>query len=239
MDKILDKIRKLLSLADSDNENEAKLAMERANELLLRHNLSLSDVNTSTNTVTEGFADEEERFFAQVEDKFVLTIISKFFFVKPIQVRRYDSINSAGQRVYKVRLQFIGEPLNIEVARFTYWYLVVSFKRLWLSYKAENSASEKHRQAYYLGLMNGIVEKLTKQRQAVQTETGLVWTGDRQIEEYLSGTALKKSKSNAKIAYNGHAEESGRQAGKDLEILKGIKAKHESTASGKMLGAKS
>lgn len=42
--KIIDRIKKLLALAESDNESEAKLAMERANELLLRYNLSSSQV---------------------------------------------------------------------------------------------------------------------------------------------------------------------------------------------------
>ncbi|HEY5945229.1 MAG TPA: DUF2786 domain-containing protein, partial [Kofleriaceae bacterium] len=38
-DRALDKIRKLLALAGSDNQHEAEMAMRRAHELMLRHNI--------------------------------------------------------------------------------------------------------------------------------------------------------------------------------------------------------
>ncbi|MBM4056579.1 MAG: DUF2786 domain-containing protein, partial [Planctomycetes bacterium] len=41
--QILDKVHKLLALAQSPNEHEAQTAMAKAHELLLRHNLSLLD----------------------------------------------------------------------------------------------------------------------------------------------------------------------------------------------------
>jgi len=41
--KILEKIQKLLSLATSDNEHEAKAAMDKANALLVKHNLSMQE----------------------------------------------------------------------------------------------------------------------------------------------------------------------------------------------------
>jgi hypothetical protein len=37
--RALDRIRKLLALAGSDNQNEAEIAMRRAHELMLRHNI--------------------------------------------------------------------------------------------------------------------------------------------------------------------------------------------------------
>ncbi len=42
--KIIGRIEKLLSLAGSDNEHEAALAMRRATELLNRHNLEMAAV---------------------------------------------------------------------------------------------------------------------------------------------------------------------------------------------------
>jgi hypothetical protein len=41
---IIEKIQKLLALATSDNENEAQMAAKRAQELLLKYNLKLTDV---------------------------------------------------------------------------------------------------------------------------------------------------------------------------------------------------
>jgi hypothetical protein len=42
--KIIDKLQKLLALSASDNENEADLAMKKAEELMREHNLSVADV---------------------------------------------------------------------------------------------------------------------------------------------------------------------------------------------------
>jgi len=42
--KIINKLHKLLALSASDNENEAALAMKKAEELMREHNLSVADV---------------------------------------------------------------------------------------------------------------------------------------------------------------------------------------------------
>ena len=44
--KVVERIKKLLSLASSPNEHEAKMAAEKANELLLRFNLTASEVES-------------------------------------------------------------------------------------------------------------------------------------------------------------------------------------------------
>lgn len=42
--KIIEKLKKLLALSASDNENEAELAMNKAEEIMRKHNLSVQDV---------------------------------------------------------------------------------------------------------------------------------------------------------------------------------------------------
>jgi Protein of unknown function (DUF2786) len=48
-EKIINRIRKLLSLAGSSNKHEAAAALDRANDLLVEHNLKLSDVEVVDN----------------------------------------------------------------------------------------------------------------------------------------------------------------------------------------------
>lgn len=43
-DKIIDKIDKLLHLSRSDNENEARAAMVKAQELIAKHNISREEL---------------------------------------------------------------------------------------------------------------------------------------------------------------------------------------------------
>ncbi len=49
--KILDKIQKLLKLAESPNEHEATLAMEKAHALLAEHNVTMAEVAAHNNDV--------------------------------------------------------------------------------------------------------------------------------------------------------------------------------------------
>lgn len=234
--KVLDKVRKLLSLAESDNENEARIAMERANELLLRHNLSMQDVESHTDIIERTTGEEFQ--FSKAEDKFVISLLRQFFFVRAIySAKPTGQVNSAGQRVRMQTLSFVGLPQNTEIAVFTYFYLVTSYRRLWLEYKRANGASEKARQAYYLGLTSSIEERLTAKKKQVETETGLVWVGDQAIAKYLSKMNLQ-SKGASKIYGNSQAQQAGAEAGKTLNLLQGLKSKPESTTSGKLLGGK-
>lgn len=49
-DSIINKIKKLLALSDSPNENEAIVATQKANELLVKYNISLGDVHSNEST---------------------------------------------------------------------------------------------------------------------------------------------------------------------------------------------
>ncbi len=57
---MLEKIKKLLALATSPNEHEAALAMEKASELLAKHNLSMADMQNDSNTDPKLFIVNKE-----------------------------------------------------------------------------------------------------------------------------------------------------------------------------------
>jgi len=82
-DKVIDLIRKCLALADSPNENEAALAMAKAQELLERYNLSLAQVKDTVTTIPdliEGEVDYEHKewlrrlFFTVARHNFCKTV---------------------------------------------------------------------------------------------------------------------------------------------------------------------
>lgn len=58
IDKILEKVEKLIALSTSSNEHEASLAMQRAQDLLARHNLDMTLVERRTGASAKG---EENR----------------------------------------------------------------------------------------------------------------------------------------------------------------------------------
>ena len=86
--KIIERIQKLLNLSESSNGNESRLAAQMAGDLLLRHNLSMQQINGHDSEVdTREVYDSR---FVKVEDKFVCIILKKFFFVHPYTSKKSD-----------------------------------------------------------------------------------------------------------------------------------------------------
>lgn len=228
-DKIIERIRKLLSLSDSDNENEAKLATERANELLTRYNLSMQSIGKDSE-IGETAIDMGKR--APVEQKFICTILGKYFFVSFIQGARIAE--TPGWITVKT-LRFVGERTNVEVAVFTYHFLQATFRSLWKKYKTETFALETARQSYYLGLMRGIMDQLKVNRQSVEQSTGLVVVPDAQLKAYLARLSLAPCGRTTKIRNDAHASSHGYSDGKNLNIMRGIRSQENARASGLQL----
>lgn len=232
--RILEKIQKLLALAESENEHEAALAMERANELLLRHNLSAEEVSDSDVTSY----DSELIKVVPVESKFIFTILKKHFFIDIIQRESFAGRTPKGRKIIHKRYCYVGETINLEVALYTDAFLRRAYKRLWQEYKAVHSAPEKSRQAYYVGLTRGILEKLNTQKGKVESETGLVWKGSAAVQEYINKKfgRLEKLK-NGRYNRDLDASSAGREAGSNLELTKALKRNDHASHSGRHLGA--
>ena len=76
--KLIEKIQKLLALSGSSNENEAKAAMTKAQELMLKHNIDMRSVKEHDseyiNELSEAFKREHPSM------KYINSIIEKYFF---------------------------------------------------------------------------------------------------------------------------------------------------------------
>jgi hypothetical protein len=164
---IIDKIKKLLNLANSDNQNEAELASEKAQKLMIEHNLNMAKVQQTENT----FKTQRNGYGlrANPEDTYLHNIVKKFFFVKVLQdltTREYI---------------FIGTSENIEIAQYVINYLRVTFRTL---YKIENEAQDwrgANRKIFYEGLYLGLRHKMEKQREAHEKSLLVI---DQKLADY-------------------------------------------------------
>lgn len=273
--KIANRIQKLLKLAESSNENEAKLAAEKANELLMRYNLTNADIERQASDY--GYIDIYTGR-TKVEDKFINTILAECFFVKAIYTQNlvYQIVTNEGETididsenfvetmtnlsaagaipafklmgtdgrafkfsgsVKKLRtqtLKIFGENFNAQIAEYMYSFLYYQFKTLWKAYKKANGATEKEKQAYYLGLMTGIIEQLKARKHKVERETGLVVLKDRQLEKFFARDNPNVSRRSAKFGTSEKAQASGFAHGREMQIRQGIKNERSSNM-GKLL----
>ena len=220
-EKVVDKIKKLLALATSSNENEAQLAAERANELLVKYNLSMQEVRQK---VGEGDwdGDYEKRTIETVsratpDTKWIMVILNKHFFVHCIRARSGEMKLTAWV--------IVGERTNTEIAHYVHGFLKKSFKSLWISYKKDNGLSESSRQSYYYGLFKGLDEQLGARRKFVEGEKGLVVVPDPNLPLKVQELVGKTFQSGIRATLTDvQAQDDGIEAGRRLQIKRGIES---------------
>ncbi len=160
LDRIVDRVKKLLALTSSQNPHEAALAAAKAQELLFRHNLSLATVEAAT----EGGGNA-----AYVSDRFdsggwmhwrrrLLAAVARNNFCRGVS---YQGTRDVG---------IVGEPHNVTVVRHLYAFLVREVMRLAeLGAKTERGLDEEEARAwkrsFYLGAVRTVAQRLATQRQ--------------------------------------------------------------------------
>jgi len=233
--KFIDKVEKLLALAQSPNENEATLAMQKANELIEKYNLSF-------------FAAGEKREFGyaiinrkrkQIESyqRHICRILQDFFFVRVIMSSLYDPITDQ----YHKTIELLGAKENVAIGEYCYFFLENKLVSLWRynRHKFKGNARTE-RNSYFLGLLAGFYNKLQNHQDNMMEESvdihakALILTAEREIDDYVSGRfprLEKVSRRTAKIYRNTYSD--GVATGKTITMAKGVAA--EPVQSGKFL----
>jgi hypothetical protein len=125
--KVLEKVRKLLALAQSANEYEAEAAAERAQILLAEHNLEMSEVHA-----TEGGIEMDDEFMTDSRPwrRQLGTMVAKLYFCGYYYTFKYkESARKCGYFRGDAHV-FTGERHNIVVAKLMFQYLNETVERL-------------------------------------------------------------------------------------------------------------
>lgn len=158
MSKILDKIEKLLALAQSPNEHEAQAALEKAQRLAIENNIDLA---------RELGSKPEGKFIKECEN---MTEAANFFrqiLDKHFQVRTVRSKQEWGEVLY-----FVGTEENCDIARRIFRFLDFKFKQLWRDKRKQQALRDVKslREQYFQGLAHGLSEKLDENKARVEQE---------------------------------------------------------------------
>lgn len=229
--RVLDRVAKLLALAESPNENEAQAAMAAAQKLLLKHNLE-----DRKRIHERGYAWKHVGAAATrhgEHEKILGTLLGRHFFVEAIWIPVY--LPREGKRV-KV-LELIGSPANLEIAEYVHGYLLATAEALWRDHKrAHRIDSDRDRRTYLAGVMSGFSQKLARETQK-NREQGLVWVKDGDLEQFF-GRRHPKVRS---FKYGGGPKREafvhGRSAGEKIVLHRGVTA--GPVSRGRLLPAKS
>jgi hypothetical protein len=228
--KIVERIARLLALAESPNQHEAEAAMAAAQRLMLKHNLesvhagSKRDYGYAHLGTPTGRVGEHERLVAM--------ILGRHFFVEAIWIPVYRPAEGKRGSV----LEICGTAANLSIAEYVHGFLHETAQRLWHEHRrARGIRSDRERRAYLAGVMTGFADKLGAQATKSRSE-GLVWVRDGDLAGYFR-------KRHPHVRHVRHAGQrrndawaKGREAGRTIVLHKPVQS--AATTQGRLLNAK-
>ncbi|HEY5923747.1 MAG TPA: DUF2786 domain-containing protein [Kofleriaceae bacterium] len=221
VDRALDKIRKLLALAGSDNQHEAEIAMRRAHELMLRHNIEQAAANQRYEVRHLGTPSRR----ANTVEADIIGLLTEFFFVEVIRIVVYLPREARHAGIYEV----VGTHANVEMAAHVFAFLLATADRLWRENRRDARVRNgRDRLSYQSGVIRGFREKLLAERTEL-TGTGLVWVGDSALHDFYRARhpRIRTVRRSVRLS---RAHAAGREAGRNVVLHKPVT---ETTANAK------
>lgn len=189
-ESILVKIQKLLALSESANEHEAAAAASKAQELLFKHELSISDlegveanakpVREEQLVVNEGHRGVNWKL--KVLDAVVKTSMCRYL-VSWYTLRPNRTVTKA---------YIIGRPADIEMAKYTFNFLRTELERLATAYVASYTGPWHGitvRNSWLMGAATGVSVKLNAEfdarRESSKKSTALIVNKETAIKEFM------------------------------------------------------
>jgi hypothetical protein len=228
--KVMDRIARLLALAESPNVHEAEAAAQAAQRLMLKYNI---DARAEARSKGYAFAHVGRTTGrVTVSERILSMLLGKHFFVEVIWVPVYRV--AEGQR--GTVLELCGTPANLAVAEYVHTFLTKTAEQLWNEHRRKTRTSgNRDRRAYLAGVMTGFAEKLEHQT-TLHREQGLVWVKDADLSTYFR----RRHHHIRHVRYAGtHRNDAyvhGCDAGRRIVLRKGIEG--SATDHGHVLPAK-
>lgn len=174
-EQILEKLRKILALANGKGATEAemKLAMAKANALAMEHNIDLSSVDVDGEVKVGAIeTDRAETHTKTTQERpyhmFIIWTIQAVFDVKPILSTHY---NNQCMRIIS-RITWVGEKTDLAMAVYCWAWLEGLFPKCWLEYRKANGAPDSYvsSRSYYAGLYTGLVENNQRAKESMPAD---------------------------------------------------------------------
>ncbi|MCX6117574.1 MAG: DUF2786 domain-containing protein [Proteobacteria bacterium] len=229
-ERLLNKVEKLLALAQSSNEHEALLAMQKVREMYARHNIQR--LQASREGALDSLIISRRKKKLEAHESMIFTVLNEHFFVKVVHTSLYDQ-----KRFEKYKaVELLGSRENLLMAEYVFYFLLKQCDSLWMNHKRSTGCVSQVKRSYLLGVLQGFSDKLKydNPRDKVASEAGLSKTESKallKIEQDELDTYIEKrfprirSKSRSSTRVIGGVFEQGKADGRKIVIHKGLTKK--------------
>jgi hypothetical protein len=186
--RLLERVDKLLALAQSTNEHEAALAVERVRELYAKYNLER--IRSGATSTHVHCVINQKRRRIPAEESVIFSILNAHFMVRAVFNGLYDARDLCE---YKV-VELMGTRENVLMAEYVYYFLLKQLEILWREYRLRTSQPATMRRSYMLGALEGFRKKLTASAEAEaggdiaasQSTRALLRRADQQLDKFVA-----------------------------------------------------
>lgn len=214
--RVLDRIAKLLALAQSANEHEAQSAANTAQRLMLKYNLDWVNEPQARAYAFRHVGRETGR--VSEHERVIAGILDQYFFVDAIWVPVWRAREGKPGSV----LELCGSTTNLEIASYVYDFLLQTAERLWKEHKRElRITANRDRRAFLAGVMLGFEEQLVAEQRSAKQE-GLVWIGDPELRRWFKERHPRVRTIRRESSGSWGAREQGREVGRDIVLRRGV-----------------
>jgi hypothetical protein len=215
---IIEKIKKLLALANSNNEHEAALAASHAQRLLSEHNLAMADIESSNRPDK---ADKVETTVSKTLPKWMRHLSAGVSSAFDCQAIHHPATG---------KMTFIGVGADVQIAAYTFAYLDRTVRKLCGTYMkghVSGTVANRHRElmrhSYYLGAVSTITTRLQEQKAQTPVTTGaLVLVKEGLIRQAMNEIGNLRTMHSRKSYINSDAYSRGQADGIQVGINHGI-----------------
>lgn len=203
-EKIIDKIRKLRehSVANGATEAEAVAFALKAQKLIADNDIEEWEID-GERVDREVIELQSETTMRRAWRKILLGVVAENF-----RCRAILNIRLRGSRREQVPT-FVGYRADAEAARLVYEHLLEVGDRLGRQHEDDYYTDPDAYENFVRGFTDGVRVELEKQCQA------LMLVCPKEVDDYMGGLHLGKTRRPRRIGYSEASREAGRQAGRD------------------------
>lgn len=224
--KLLQRIEKLLSLAQSDNQNEALSAMEKVNDLYEKYNLDRIQTITKNKLYNYIIIDLGSSK-VKTHYSIICTILKRHYYINAI----FSDTYHPNSNTFTKTIELFGLHENLIVGEYIFHFLCRTIEDQWKAHSKNKSLAGRFKRSFQLGLLHGFYEKLNlSQKQRTLNKSNedakslLLIKNDPDLQDFIHShhpRLSKRTSSSGRVF--GSAFSDGVENGKSIIINKGIK----------------
>ena len=223
-DPLIERVRKLLVLAEKGDEHEAEVALSKAVEMMAKYGISEENLHHEEQYVTVALG--EPKHCLQIDERMLAFLLREMFSVSTIMVHVPAIVDYKGIKTVTTQRQYLmcGTVRNVKIAHYVYYSLLSHIDLAWAEFCKQNGISPKlvrRKRDFAYGV---ITELHKKMKGSLEEQTkAIILAENAELSNYYHARFPRiRNVSYGGVSLDPDAYKAGKEIGSDLTIKPGI-----------------